>query len=210
MNAVPAGCSIEALDDRACRTIVTEVVGPADSLAHTKIHEWLLAHCDNGVVWGKRAERRWDLSVGRFAAISASLTERTLQQLRLFDKGSETLIWRTAKSSKGVTFAGRVLRDEDAPQPFDPLTRTVILLGDRLMHDEKTGTPLRDGIFSLVGDATGSCHAVPIECAEHEFAGGTWPLRLEIRDYLQEDESSGALRIAASRLVRIFKEVRAS
>ena len=160
--------------------------------------QWLLAHCDDGVVWGKCDEGKWQLSSGPFPDVSPEPGEENLQQLRLFGKEKEVLIWRAENG-----FQGRVLADAEeskVKKELRPKQEAQILVGDRLLKGPCDG-------FSLVGEAGGARHAVPVTCQENDFKKGNrpdWPLRLAVRHYLTQDEDTGTVRIAASRLVDAY------
>src|SRR5262249_16673186 len=56
---------------------------------------WLLAHSDDGVIWGKlRDDGQLYLSSDVFPVRGLSLHSATLQQARLFGEHAELLIWR--------------------------------------------------------------------------------------------------------------------
>jgi CRISPR-associated protein (TIGR03984 family) len=118
--------------------------------------------------------------------------------MRLFGVKGEIMIWR---SDQG--FQGRLLLDQPnlTDSPTRPDNETRILAGDRLIEGSKEG-------FSRVATAAGTQQAVPLECTDQDFKGGRWPLRLNVRHYFEGDEESGTVRVAASRLVHVFKEVR--
>lgn len=196
------GCTLEPLDHDAVTRAIAEATGAAPA---TPSYRWLLAHCDSGVVWGRREGERWLLSGAAFPDTSPPLDTRSIQQLRLFGPRSELLVWRTRRDPE-PQFRGRALSDVDAPREHRPLSDRIILIGDRLLATS--------GGFSLVGDATGSRHAVPFLCRDEDFVDASGakrsPLRLRVRHYLAEvparaagEESSGALRIAATRLCGI-------
>jgi CRISPR-associated protein (TIGR03984 family) len=106
----------------------------------------------------------------------------------------EVLIWRDEDG-----FRGRELVDSavEAADPLRPQDQEYVLLGDRLLAAAREG-------FTLVGDARGSRHAVPLACADTIFAAGPrWPLRLDVRHYFTTDPRSGLVRVAASRLVHV-------
>jgi len=92
-------------------------------------------------------------------------------------------------------------KDADAGSPTRPDDEPRILLGNRLLDGPREG-------FTLVGTAGGAQHAVPLQCTVKDFEKGTWPLRLKVRHYFQQDQNTGAVRVALSRLVDVFKEVR--
>lgn len=168
---------------------VTEVAGTC----------WLLAHCDDGVVWGKydKTEKKWKLSSEPFPHISPKLREDNLQQLRLFGENMEVLIWRVENN-----FQGRILQDDKDPdeEGLHPLKEDRILVGDRILDGPYDN-------FTLVGDAGGSRHAVPICCKAEDFekrGHPHWPLRLTIKHYLTQDQDTGVVRVTASRLVKAY------
>ena len=164
--------------------------------------QWLLAHCDDGVVWGRREREAWQLSSKPFPNVSPQPSEENLQQLRLFGKEREVLIWRAENG-----FQGRILMDveaSDVPKDLLPMREDQILVGDRLLDGPCDG-------FSLVGEAGGARHAVPIDCKEGDFKKHEkirerpdWPLRLAVKHYLTQDEETGTVRIAVSRLVEVY------
>lgn len=194
------GCRIESLDNEACRAILGWSTGsdkpePGDSTV-----SWLLAHCHDGVTWGwfDHGNRLWRLSSEVFPDLSPKISGSNFLDARLFGSESETLIWRT-----DVGLSGRCLIDEPPAIPDSP-TRTDdeirILLGDRA-----SGAP-KDG-FTRVGTAGGAEQAVPLECTDGDFKSNRWPLRLRVRHYFEQDMETGAVRVAAARLVDVFKEV---
>ncbi|MCB1058430.1 MAG: hypothetical protein KDD11_23250, partial [Acidobacteria bacterium] len=122
--------------------------------------EWLLAYCDDGVVWGRRdsPERAWQLSSSHAPDLCPVIGRANLQQLRLFGKGAEVLLWR----SEGG-FRGRRLED-GAPVtgPDRPADETRILVGNRWLKSYP-------GSFSRVRDADGREQAIPIACEAADF-----------------------------------------
>lgn len=165
----------------------------------------LLAHCYDGVVWGYLCGDSWSLSNSAFPGISPEISETNLLEMRIFDDSREIMLW---KRRSGI--AGRVIRDSKAylsqDDPFRPLDDAYVLWGSRLLE-------VRNG-FSLVEEPTGVRHAVPVPCTKDDFplvgsetTGRPWhPLRLDVRWYFSEDEQSGAVHIAASRLFDVRKE----
>ena len=189
------GCGIEPLADGACREII-DGVGSGEPIGLvTAGTRWLLAYCDDGVVWGRRDgdDQGWRLSTGPFPAISPALAVLSLLELRLFGPEADVLIWR-----RDGGFSGRRLTDEEGPPvdaPTAPANEVRILLGNKLLDGPCDG-------FTLVGDATGSRHAVPLDCKPAAFNGRHSPLRLNARHYF-EQRASGEVRIAATRLVEV-------
>ena len=190
------GCKITPFSK--AKALVDWVNGGAavEEAARTK---WLLAHCDDGIVWGKFKQDKWELSSEPFPRISPKLTIENVQQLRLFEQEREFLAWRTDDGLQG-----RVLADtgnSGIESDRQPIQECQILIGDRLLDGPSNG-------FSVVGEAGGSRHAVPVPCEAEDFKKDErpyWPLRLAVRHYLTRDRDSGAVRVAASRLVNVYK-----
>jgi CRISPR-associated protein (TIGR03984 family) len=190
------GGTLRSLDTAACERWL-DLVTAATPAAH-EVYDlaWLLAHCDDGVVWGRRQGGNWRLSSSAFPEVSPEPRRDNLQQLRLFGLLREVLLW---KADGG--WQGRELADAETPsdEPLRPQEQDYVLLGDRLLASVKDG-------FTLVGDGRGSRHAVPLVCEEAQFGAGPqrrWPLRLQVRHYFTADSRSGVVRVAASRLVHV-------
>lgn len=194
------GCIIEALDNDSCRSILNWVINGEEPYKNKNQVNWLLAYCHDGVTWGRlEGEKSWCLSSMFFPDLSPCISDSNLLEIRIFGPESEFLIWRT-----GDEFSGRGLIDIQEKEnvvPFQPDDEIRIMLGDRMLELPKGG-------FTRVGINRGMEHAVPLECMENDFVGGIWPLRLKMRHYFEEDPETGALRVAASRFVNVFKEVR--
>ena len=198
------GCTIQPVAVAACKALIAWVNGTGSAIAEAANTDWLLAHCNDGVVWGRWdvQQNRWRLSTVQFpkyGRVSPLLAEENLQQLRVFGSEREVLVWRTEGG-----FTGRVLIEGSGTvrQELQPKEEKHILVGDRLLAGPVDG-------FSLVGDARGSRHAVPLLCEEKDFKDGNrtrWPLRLTVRHYFTQNEDTGVVQIAASRLVKVMKE----
>lgn len=187
----PFGCRISLVDEAAIPIVSMPLV---DRFTE---YDWLLAHCDDGVTWGHRDGATWHL--GSALGLSPEPTAGNLQQLRLFGDQRELLAWKS-----GSAFRARVLADDerhDLRSWMQPMEEWRLLVGDRLFE--------RNGRFSVVGDGYGSRHGVPLPCEETDFdSGRRHPLRMLIRHYFERDESTGAVRIAATRLVTIENAAR--
>lgn len=191
------GCTIESLDNEACQTVLNWVIDAVVPSKRSKDVAWLLAYCHDGVTWGRfdSVVKDWLLSSTPFPNLCPRISESNLLEIRLFGSEREILIWRTENG-----FSGRCLIDKqelDNNGPFRPDNETRILLGDRVLEPSKDG-------FTRVGTARGLQQAVPLECAEKDFTGAHWPLRLKMRHYFEQEDETGAVRVAASRLVNIF------
>lgn len=156
----------------------------------------LLAHADDGVIWGEVRGDKLALSGCVFPAVSPRLRAKTLQQARLFGPDAELLLWRDGDGA----WRARVIRDETAVSDdqwrFD---ESQIQWGDH-QEDEQGG-------FTLVADGQqGLRHAVPLpgikafDKPEDKYPDRWHPLRLDVRHYLAR-EDDGALSIVQSRLI---------
>lgn len=147
---------------------------------------WLLAHCDEGVVWGRREGDRWALSGSAFPHASPALTPRGVQQLRVFGEEGELLVWRHDGELRARWLAEH---GGDASASMRPDDEERLLLGE---SRESVGG------FTMLEDATGARQVVPLAQVEK----GKRPT-LRVRHYFERDGESGAVRVAASRLVAV-------
>jgi len=163
--------------------------------AHTSLGlRWLLAHCDDGVIWGEYASGQLKLSCdqGAFPVRGGlALRGETLQQARLFGEHAELLLWRRSQVQWNVT-----LRRDDRGNQAEIIDEGHLLWG--YVRDGEI--PLRNGGFVQLSEgAQGIVHAPPL--------GDTTPTEmqrasLKVRHYLGEDDA-GVARITHSRLVRL-------
>ncbi|SHF33579.1 CRISPR-associated protein, TIGR03984 family [Desulfacinum infernum DSM 9756] len=198
MNRIQ-GCALEPLDQEACKQVLDWIVGGRSSYPADDGFTWLLAHCRDGVTWGRRDGAGWRLSSRPFPDLCPAVLPTNLLELRLFGKQGEILIWRIEEGFRGRRLVDAPNPDETSPARPDEEVR--ILLGDRLVEGPRDG-------FSRVATAAGTQQAVALECTDTDFKGGRWPLRLRVRHYFDQDPETGAVRVTATRLVDVFKEVR--
>lgn len=156
---------------------------------------YLLAHAEDGVIWGRfdnnqltTAEKVFHKS--DFKVDFPMLRLLTLQQCRVFGQKGEVLLWRT-----GETWRSRLVQDN--PE-VDKIPERQILWGT---HGEKRGN------FTLLWDGSqGLKHAVPfneIELGDRNKLIN--PVRLLVHHYIDYDDS-GVARIHLSRLVDLTIE----
>ena len=152
--------------------------------------KWLLAHADDGVIWGEVRNGQLVTSDSLAPEVSPPLRAETLQQVRLFATRAELLLWRDGDNQ----WHARLIRDPghgEKPTFTDAIDEPQILWGT-------DPQPLANG-FTLMSDgAQGLRHAIPLD-VRGKFDESSRPLRLWVRHYLQDDES-GFTRIVASRL----------
>lgn len=151
---------------------------------------FLLAHLDDGVVWGRVEGDKLSTSNEIAPETSPPLRATTLQQCRLFSESGEIMIWKD-----GEDLRARLLLDGKG-EPVDTLDEDQILWG--------TNGESPDRGFTMVYEGQGMRHAVPIFVESGIFdQGKTNPLRLQVRHYIRYDET-GCATIFLSRLVRVF------
>lgn len=155
----------------------------------------LLAHADDGVIWGKRqSDGSLKLSSDvfsdekRYPSIAVPLSAKTLQQVRIFGPAGEILIWRTEQG-----FAGRrILEGEASPQEALP-DEWHILWGKPDFREPQ------DGFCLFVEGQQGLQHALPVE--QNPLAANQ-RAKLCVRHYVDEDNDSQAF-VFMSRLVNL-------
>ncbi|MEM9758088.1 MAG: CRISPR-associated protein Csx19 [Pseudomonadota bacterium] len=162
---------------------------------------YLLAHADDGVIWGLRDS---DAFATPYPAVGAQLRTVTLQEARLFDERGEVLLWRDGVDR----FRARVIRpvqESEVPTWSQAFEELHLLWGDQpdpnVDNPAEVFTPLREG-------AQGLRHAPPMPGLTVEAL----PLALRVRHYVTfapalDEKATGAgtspglARIAASRLL---------
>ncbi len=159
----------------------------------------LLAHADDGVIWGQVTGGR--LALAEQALGQPRLRSKTLQQLCLFGPDAELLVWRDAEGG----WRGRILGDGAEGKPGWYFDEPQLQWGD---HAESEA-----GGFTLVAEGQeGLRHAVPLTAASIPFdppqrrRDRRHPLRLGVRHYLAGNDENGTVRIAHSRLTRLWAE----
>ena len=192
------GCRIQVLSTLECHHFIKWVNdGPKPDKMGSDIL-WLLAHMVDGVTWGKLNDNgNWVLGSTIFPELCPIIRADNLLEVRLFGPKKEIFIWSHDEGLKG-----RLLEDdliEKKGSCVTPDDEVRILLGNRLIEGP------RDGL-SRVGTGNGREQVVPLECSQDDFSGGRWPLRLKVRHYFKTDEDTGAVYVAATRLVDVYKE----
>lgn len=200
-----AGCTVQPIDVEAYFTWLLGEPG-TDIPKGAAGMVWALAHCDDGVTWGRRNSpgiSNWILGSQLFPDICPTPQRERLQEIRIFSKNAEVLIWRT-----DVGFRGRVLRESDPPvdrnngsDPLRPSDEYRIIRGNRLIGIPKSG-------FSYVADGTGAEQVIPIEVSDQQLEQRS--VRLCVRHYYEQDDGTGSVRIAATRLVKLTSEGRSN
>jgi CRISPR-associated protein (TIGR03984 family) len=152
---------------------------------------YVLAHADDGVIWGKFQDGTLQTADSVFSQFP-KLRSCTLQQCRVFGENAEVMLWKVDRG-----FKARLIKDEEKTE-FIP--EHQILWGTQ-KESEREG-------FTLVSDGQqGLRHAVPL--TEITFKNNERPLRLTIHHYIDYDDS-GVARIYLSRLVNLtnFRKIK--
>ena len=155
----------------------------------------LLAHADDGVIWGQVRDDKLLLAGDNFA-VSPPLRAVTLQDARLFGPAAEVHLWRDEESG----WRSCVVQD-GIGNPVETLDEYHMLWGTQIENSE-------DG-FTWVGDGEiKHYHAPPIEGNRLQFGQGGQrrPLRLWVRHYLETDDDTGLVTIGLSRLVDVLAD----
>lgn len=195
-----AGCELTPLDSSTCEGYVSWLRGEESVAAPEGATglAWALAHCDDGVTWGRydEAARAWRLGNQVAPDVSPPIRPETLQELRLFGKDGEVLIWRTEAGLRG-----RVLREtqpsrnrDDEADPLRSSEESRVLRGDLVLAQCEYG-------FTRIRDRAGAEQVLPIEVSDEQLRAAQ--IRLVVRHYFEADGETGAVRIAATRLVRL-------
>jgi CRISPR-associated protein (TIGR03984 family) len=148
---------------------------------------YLLAHAEDGVIWGKFDNNKLKTS-GEVFTEFAKLRSQTLQECRIFSKnGGEVHLWR-----KGKEWRSHFTEDD---QYEEKIEERQILWGTHGQKDEQYGfTLLRDG-------SQGLRHAVPFTDIKVDTNQKlAKPVRLIVHHYITYDDA-GVARISHSRLV---------
>jgi CRISPR-associated protein (TIGR03984 family) len=165
---------------------VAEPVMALQQAAASGRYAWLLAHADDGVIWGRVQDGQLITSDSAFPAVSPPLRALTLQQARLFGPAGEVLVWRT-----NAGWQQRELTD-GAGESAEAFDEDVILWGTNAGEQTE-----RNGFWLAVESDLGLQHAPPVKMNKRHT------LKLRMRHYLDFD-SEGAAFVRVSRLVDVM------
>ncbi|MBD1847416.1 TIGR03984 family CRISPR-associated protein [Cyanobacteria bacterium FACHB-63] len=171
-----------------------------DSIQDETLHRWLeqqadqyqlcylLAHAEDGIIWGHFPESRLRIAHNVFPEFPP-LRLSTLQQCRIFSEFGEILLWRDQ-----MTLRSRLILQDASTEWIE---EDQILWG--------TSGEVKEDFTKLQDGQQGLNHAVPR--TDIVFREGHRPVRLRIRHYVCYDEDTGVARIYLSRLVNLFSEL---
>ncbi|MDA0211211.1 MULTISPECIES: CRISPR-associated protein Csx19 [unclassified Desertifilum] len=156
-----------------------------DAHAQTYHLKYLLAHADDGIIWGHFRQENLNIS-NCVLPQSPLLRLATLQQCRVFSQVGEVMLWKFSGEWKA-----RFISD----LKINPIIENQILWGTHGYKREHKGfTILKDG-------SQGLKHAVPITDIEVDKAEKlVQPVRLTVYHYIDYGDN-GIARIHLSRLV---------
>jgi CRISPR-associated protein (TIGR03984 family) len=171
---------------------------------------WVLAHCDDGVTWGLVDEGRVRWAEGAWAGPRP--TRANVQQVRVFGPEAEFLVWRV--EGEGTFQARRLADGEPSKDWCRPKEERFLIAATRMADDVATG----HADFSAVDERDGRRQVLPPVCdplddrprglrglTADDFEKGAYGVGLELHHYLDEDDGTGCVRVAASRLVRLVR-----
>lgn len=177
------GAMLTRLDHAASMAWLAWLTGEGPPPADQRAVRFALAHCHAGVTWGYLDGAVWRLGSEIDPEQCPSPTADSLHELRLFGATAEVLIWR----DDDAQLSGRILaddrRDFNPSDPLRPMDEPRCLRGKAAV--EKLAG------FTRYVDAGGAQHLAP----------ESFPPNFGVRHYLEQDPSTGAARIAATRLV---------
>lgn len=163
---------------------------------------YLLAHADDGVIWGKFQLKEGNNSNDCILKISENpqLRLSTLQQCRIFGETGEILLWNSNDKWNARLISQTKISQLLQDRQIGFIPENQILWGTQ----GKT-----NGDFTLLSDGTqGLRHSVPIIVEEKYFSPNKKelyrPVRLKVHHYFNYD-NDGIARIFTSRLVSLIK-----
>jgi CRISPR-associated protein (TIGR03984 family) len=150
---------------------------------------WLLAHADDGVIWGEMVGGELQLSSDTFDQVSPPLRLAILQQARLFGPDGELFLWR-----KDSGWGARLVREGEGEEA-EVFDERYLLWGTHLEEQKGRFALLRQG-------AEGLLHAPPIRpdtSNDQELVDVPCLVVRHVLDY----DPDGQARVAFSRLVSV-------
>lgn len=158
---------------------------------------YLLAHADDGVIWGRFENEKLKTadSIGFKKGNLPSLRLNTLQECRIFGLEGEIFLWCV----DGIWKARHISKDWEKSylDSKDYVTENQLLWGT-------TFDAQKDGFTFLKDGSQGLRHAVPFtKGIELDSDGKNLknPVRLVVHHYIDYDPDDGTARIFLSRLV---------
>jgi CRISPR-associated protein (TIGR03984 family) len=163
---------------------ITDPLTELETQVATGKYKYLLAHADDGVIWGTVDGKSLKLSSKEFPGISPELRLETLWEMRLFSETAEWHLWQTENG-----WLACIVMDGEGEigGSFD---ERYIVWGT-----DTEGTP-QNGFYPVHEADLGIVHAPPIKMNERHT------LTLSVRHYIDHDDA-GAAYIKISRLMNL-------
>jgi len=162
--------------------------------------KYLLAHADDGVIWGRLDGEELITSHDVAPKYSPPLRAETLLTARIFAHAGELLAWHDEVGE----WAGRLIA-EDKPGATAEWTEAFeeqqVLLGTN-------AKPLERGFALMSEGSQGLFHVVPLNLTG-QIDEQRRPLRLVVRHYLKAD-NYGFVLVNASRLISLLPDPKES
>ena len=161
---------------------------------------WLLVHADDGIIWGS-FDGDYKLTTSETVACHVRAAEKsvciplrmeTIQQVRLFGRTCEVLIYRVDDSQLKYRIIDDI-KDGQIPDVTEAYDEPYLLWGNHGAELDNNFTLLSDG-------AQGLYHAVPM-VLEIKENNETTPPHLVVRHYLN---NAGVAKVVVSRLVDLI------
>ncbi len=166
---------------------------------HAHKLKYLLAHTDDGVIWGRLDGEELIISHDVAPKYSPPLRAETLQTARLFAHAGELLAWR----DEAGEWVGRLIAEATpgaTAEWAEAFEEQQVLLGTN-------AKPLERGFALMSEGSQGLFHVIPLNPGQIDEQTRT--LRLVVRHYLKAD-NYGFVRVSASRLISLLSEPKES
>ena len=170
-----------------------------ESMSSAHDFRWMLAHADDGIIWGRFDQGRLVLSSdaalgdSEAEAVCPPLRTITLQRLRAIGQNAEVYLWRDGGEFKGRLIKNRSSSDGSVSSLSRCIDEKHILWGT-------TARELKDEFSLLTEEGLGIKQVIPLK-HNGSLRGDRVTPRLHVRQYLEQDADTGAVRILTGRLV---------
>lgn len=160
---------------------------------------YLLAHADDGVIWGHFKQGKLTTSNCVLPQQSPPLRLATLQQCRVFGAEGEVLLWRVGDRWRW-RFIGNPKIEIPKVEEVEKVEKVEVIKEPQLLWGTH-GQECKDEGFTILEDGSqGLRHAVPLTGIEFDKDKKSRPVRLLVHHYITYD-NDGLARISLSRLV---------
>ncbi len=160
---------------------------------------YLLAHAEDGVIWGHFPQGKLVTSGEAFPQL-AQLRSLTLQQCRIFGAAGEVMLWKSDEGWRSRFCNGDIAVRYEVKKRYEE-DQILYIPEDQMLWG--TQQEAQSGGFTLVADGSqGLQHALPLQNIPFstDKTKSVRPLRLKVHHYFSEDED-GLAYICLSQLV---------